>query len=157
MNDREGPDDVFKNPHHFFLRRRQDAEGGDVGADSHEPGMAQREHAREAVDEIQGQRENGVDRDEIEDLHLVAVQMRFGPLQEERENGDGHHVEDRVADGRLHILSSARSPKSPVGLTRSTSTSTTKAKASRYPERLGMKATVMISMKPSSRPPIIAP
>ena len=93
--------------------------------------MPEREHPGEAVDEVQGQREDGVHGDEIEDLDLVAVEVGLRPDKEQGQQADGGEIEQQVAHGGLHIFSSERCPKRPVGLTRSTSTSTTKANASR--------------------------
>ena len=131
MDDREGPDDVLKDPHHFLLGGGEHAQGGNVGPDGHEPGVPEREHPGEAVDEVQGQREDGVHGDEIEYLDLVAVEVGLRPDEEQGQQADGGEVEQQVAHGGLHIFSSERWPKRPVGLTRSTSTSTTKANASR--------------------------
>ena len=131
VDDREGPDDVFKDPHHFLLGGGEHAQGGNVGPDSHEPGVPEREHPGEAVDKVQGQREDGVYGDKVEDLDFVAVEVGFGPDEEQGQQADDKQVEQQIAHGGLHIFSSERCPKRPVGLTRSTSTSTTKANASR--------------------------
>ena len=93
--------------------------------------MPEREHACEPVDKIQGEGEDGIDRDQIQDLDLVAVEIAFGPEQEGSKCGDGEQIENQVAQGGIHIFSSDCWPNRPVGLTRRTRTSTMKAKASR--------------------------
>ena len=151
MQGGEGRQDLLDEPHHFLLIGREHADGGHVCADGHEAGVAQREHAGEAVDDVQRDGEDAVHRHEVQDLDLVAVQaapgagqaeaevavhVAAGPPQEDEEQGEGAHGEQAVAhlsilDFRHQIFSFSFSPNRPVGFTSSTTTSRMKAKASR--------------------------
>ncbi len=130
--------DGFQEPDHIFLGRGEDAERADVGPDGHEARVSQREHAGKAVDEIQGNGQNGVDGHEVQELGLVAVEILFGQPETAEEEEDGQGGGKAVAQAvagillRGHqILSSSFSPMSPVGLKSNMAMRRTKAKASR--------------------------
>ena len=147
----EGRQYLLDEPHHFLLVGREHAEGGHIGADGHEAGVTQREHAGEAVDDVQGDGEDAVHRHEVQDLDLIAVQaaesagqaeaevavhVAAGPPEEDEEQGESADSEQAVShlivlDFRHQIFSFSFSPKRPVGFTSRTTTSRMKAKASR--------------------------
>ena len=142
---------LLDEPHHLLLVGREHAEGGNVCADGHEAGVAQREHAGEAVDDVQRYGEDAIHRHKVQDLDLVAVQaapcagqaeaevavhVAAGPPQEDEEQGESADSEQAVAhlsilDFRHQIFSFSFSPNRPVGFTSRTTTSRMKAKASR--------------------------
>ena len=130
MHDGERPDDWFQDVHHFLLRGRQNQQRAHVGAHCHETRVSEREQAREAVDEVEADGEDGVDGDQVQHLHLVAVEVAAGPPEKDRQQRQRDDVEEDLLRF-LHILSSSFSPIRPVGFTNRMRISSTKAKASR--------------------------
>ena len=114
MHDVERPHHRLEDIHHLFLRLRQNQYRGDVGPYRHEARVREREHPREAVYEVEADGEYRVYRDEVQHLHLVPVEARAGPFEEEREQDDAEDIQ-QILRGLLHILSSIFSPISPVG------------------------------------------
>ena len=136
--------------HHFLLIGGEHAQGGDVGAYGHESGVPEGEHSGEAVDDVEGNGEDAVHGHEVQDLDFIAVEgggqegeagvfghAAVGPPEEEKEQGYGKNGKGVVAGSGgsfccgHQIFSFCFSPNRPVGFTRRTTTSRTKAKASR--------------------------
>ena len=74
MQDGERPDDGIEYPHHLLLFGQQGAERAHIGPDGHEARVSQGEQPGKAVDEVEGQGQDGVDEDErqVEDRDQVA-------------------------------------------------------------------------------------
>ena len=133
MQDGERPDDGIEYPHHLLLFGQQGAERAHIGPDSHEARVSQGEQPGKAVDEVEGQSQDGVDEDELDDVNLIVADKSVAFHQPEG-SSDQQDEQDVGESGEVQahqIFSFRRSPSRPVGLTTSTNTSRTKAKASR--------------------------
>ena len=108
--DVEGPHHRLKDIHHLFLRLRQNQ----YCPYRHEARVREREHPGESVYEVEADGEYRVYRNEVQHLHLISVEARPRPFEEEREQRDAEKIE-QIFRGFLHILSSIFSPISPVG------------------------------------------
>ena len=97
MQHGERPDDGIQDPHDLFLFRQQGTQGTHIGADGHEAGMAQREQAGEAIDQVERQGQDGVDEDQFEDVDLIVAHIGLGLGQGQTEDDDKRDVEQ----GRL--------------------------------------------------------
>ena len=121
-----------------FLRRRHGQDGAGVRANGHEAGVTQAEQARESVDQVQRQGQNHVDGAELEDLHGEGVETVLEHEQQDHKANQCAQREQVVAQGKRlagwqrihHTFSPCLLPSKPVGLTSSTTISSTKANAS---------------------------
>ena len=112
----EGPDYGFKNPHHFLLFRRQNAQSRNIGPHGNETGMPQGEKTCEPIDEVERKRQDGVDENELGDVNLVVAKKKFRLPYRTAHQGHGQYAQDRAAVQAHQIFSSVRSPSRPVGL-----------------------------------------
>ena len=112
----EGPDYGFKNPHHFLLFRRQNAQSRNIGPHGNETGMPQGEKTCEPIDEVERKRQDGVDENELGDVNLVVAKKKFRLPYRAAHQGHGQYAQDRAAVQAHQIFSSVRSPSRPVGL-----------------------------------------
>ena len=100
MQHGERPDDGIQDPHDLFLFRQQGTQSANdagEGAHAHEAGMAQREQAGEAIDQVERQGQDGVDEDQFEDVDLIVAHIGLGLGQGQTEDDDKRDVEQ----GRL--------------------------------------------------------
>src|SRR5262249_44364398 len=123
-----------------------------VGAEAEVGGVAERQEAGVAVEQVEA------DREETIDEHLRGQRLVGNDERQDREEGDDRHagmLRDPPEDGS-HVPYSARpgSPKRPLGRTRSTTAMTRNTTISAI---LGAKKLVTLTTSPIRRPATTAP
>ena len=102
-----------------------------VRAHRHEAGMAQRELAGVAVDEIETDGENDVNADIVEDIEPVGID-ELGSQRDQKTQGErAQQTGFGVAQVQVHTFSTSFLPSKPDGLTSRMTIRMAKAMASR--------------------------